>query len=51
MDTVTLTLTKEQLQIVAAGLGELPLKISGEVFALVKKQAEEQLNAPKEASE
>lgn len=47
---ITLTLTTEQINILMAGLGELPLKVSAAVWMEVKKQAEEQMQAPAEPS-
>jgi hypothetical protein len=40
--TYTLTLTQEQLQVVAAGLSELPFKHSAPVVAEINKQVSEQ---------
>lgn len=42
---ITLNLTPEQINILMAGLGELPLKVSAAVWMEVKKQAEEQMQA------
>ena len=47
MSQVTITLTVEKLNIVMAGLGKLPLETSLDLWAEIKKQAEEQLK-PKE---
>ena len=46
---ITLTLTPEQINVLMAGLGELPLKVSAAVWLEVKKQAEEQMQAPAQA--
>ena len=44
---VTLTLSVDKLNVVMAGLGKLPLETSIDLWAEIKKQAEEQLK-PKE---
>jgi hypothetical protein len=36
--TYTLTLTQEQLQVIAAGLGELPMKIAAPLVQEINKQ-------------
>jgi len=45
--SITLTLTPEQINVLMAGLGELPLKVSAAVWLECKKQAEEQMSAEK----
>jgi hypothetical protein len=40
---VTITLTVEELNILLAGLGKLPLEVAVAVFGKVKAQAESQL--------
>ena len=45
---ITLELSIEETQIVLAGLGKLPLEVAANTFNKVKKQAEEQVNKPKE---
>ena len=41
--TYTITLTQEQLNVVAAALGELPLKFSAPVVAEINKQVSAQM--------
>jgi hypothetical protein len=40
--TYTFTLTQDQLQVIAAGLQELPFKFSAPVVAEINKQVSEQ---------
>lgn len=42
--TVSLELTVEEINIVMAGLGELPLKVSSALAAKINQTATEQLN-------
>ena len=42
--TVSLELTVEEINIVMAGLGELPLKVSSMLAAKINQAATEQLN-------
>ena len=42
---ITLNLTTDQINVLMAGLGELPLKVSAAVWLEVKKQAEAQMQA------
>jgi hypothetical protein len=42
---VTITLTIDALNVVAAGLGKLPMETSLEVFNEIQKQAKDQLNS------
>ena len=43
MKEVTISLTVEELNILLAGLGKLPLEVAVAVFGKVKAQAESQL--------
>ena len=47
---ITLNLTTEQINVLMAGLGKLPLEVGLAVWMEVKKQAEEQMQAPAEPS-
>lgn len=44
--TYTLTLTEQHLQIIAAGLGELPMKIAAPMVQEIQKQVSEQAKKP-----
>ena len=44
--TLTLTLTEQDVNILIAGLGKLPLEASLMVWQKVKQQAEEQMRQP-----
>lgn len=46
MNELTLKLTLEELNVVMAGLGKLPLESSMNVWGKLKAQAEQQLNPP-----
>ena len=48
---ITLSLTPEQINVLMAGLGELPLKVSAAVWMECKRQAEEQMQAAETAGE
>jgi len=45
MRTITLTLTEQELQVVIAGLGELPLKHSLAVAQTIEQQVEATVTA------
>lgn len=47
MKEVTLTLTIDELNVLLAGLGKLPLEMAVAVFGKVKVQADAQLQEPK----
>jgi hypothetical protein len=44
MKEITITLTLDELNVLLAGLGKLPLEASIGVFGKVKAQAESQIN-------
>lgn len=44
MKEITITLTLDELNVLLAGLGKLPLEVSIGVFGKVKAQAESQIN-------
>jgi hypothetical protein len=46
MKEITLSLTLDELNVLLAGLGKLPLEVSVAVFGKVKAQAESQLQEP-----
>lgn len=46
MKELTLTLTVDELNVLLAGLGKLPLEMAVAVFGKVKAQAESQLKEP-----
>jgi hypothetical protein len=48
MKEVTISLTVEELNILLAGLGKLPLEVAVAVFGKVKAQVESQLQQPSE---
>ncbi len=48
MKEVTITLTIDELNVLLAGLGKLPLEMAVAVFGKVKEQAEAQLKPPAE---
>jgi hypothetical protein len=51
-EQIAVTLSPEQWNIVGAGLGKLPLEVSGLVYGLIKQQVETAMKPPvKEHSE
>lgn len=48
MNTYTLTLPREYIEVILQGLGELPLKVSGPVFTAIQNQlvSQQKDNAP-----
>lgn len=46
MREFTLTITEDELNVIGQGLGELPLKISGNLFQKLQAQAFAQMNMP-----